>query len=88
MIVYNYGYAASNIYSIYSVAVFYDMFLLFNDYYGGKYMLTTFMRLLLGSMILVRIPYSLDVLDSNYSGLRIYVTNPPRVFPGRLDSIS
>jgi hypothetical protein len=51
-------------------------------------MLITFMRLLLGSMILVRIPYSLDVLDSIYRGLRIYVTNPPRVFPGRLDSIS
>jgi hypothetical protein len=46
-----------------------------------------FMRVLFGSTIFVIIPYSLNVFDAIYSGLRTYVARPPRVFPGRLDSI-
>jgi hypothetical protein len=44
------------------------------------------MRVLLGNNNLVNIPYSLYLVDSIYSGLRMYVANPPRVHPGRLDS--
>jgi hypothetical protein len=46
------------------------------------------MRVLFGKRILVSIPYSLTVFVSIFNGLRIYVARPPRVFPGRLDSIS
>ena len=43
-------------------------------------------RVLLGSSIFVNMPYSLYYVCSIFSGLRIYVANPPRVHPGRLDS--
>ena len=64
------------------------MFRLANDYYGGKYILITFIRVLFGSIILVSIPYSLDLFDSICSGLRTYVARPPLVPPCLLDSIS
>ncbi len=64
------------------------IFRLDSDYYGGRYILLTFMRVLFGKRILVSIPYSLTVFVSIFNGLRIYVARPPRVFPGRLDSIS
>ena len=44
------------------------IFRLFNDYYGGRYILITFIRVLFGNIIFVNIPYSLDVCDSIYSG--------------------
>ena len=43
---------------------------IFNDYYGGRYILITFMRVLFGSIILGNIPYSLEECDSIYSGFR------------------
>lgn len=46
----------------------YVIFRLFNDYYGGRYILITFIRVLFGNIIFVNIPYSLDVCDSIYSG--------------------
>jgi hypothetical protein len=64
------------------------IFRLFNDYYGGRYMLITLIRELLGNIILVNIPYSLYVFVSMYSGFRTYVARPPLALPGRLDSIS
>jgi hypothetical protein len=48
----------------------YVMLRLFNDYYGGRYILMIFTRVLFGSIILVNIPYSFDVCDSSYSGFR------------------
>ena len=43
-------------------------------------------RVLLGSSILVNMPYSLYYVCCNLSGLRMYVANSPRVYPWRLDS--
>jgi hypothetical protein len=43
---------------------------------------------LLGNNNLVNMPYSLWCVVSIYSGLRIYIANPPRVLPLLLDSIN
>ena len=58
-IVVNCGCISSSISSIASVAYSSGMFLLVNDDVGGRYMLITFMRSLLGNIIFVCIPYSL-----------------------------
>ena len=44
------------------------------------------MRVLLGSNIFTNIPYSLCCVVSTYSGLQIYIANPPRVQFFLLDS--
>ena len=61
---------------------------LFNDYYGGRYMLITLILVLLGNIILVNMPYSLYVLVSIFRCFRTYVAKPPLELPGRLDSIN
>ena len=45
-------------------------------------------RVLLGNNNLTSIPYSLLCVVSNCKGFRMYVVNPPRVLPDRLDSIN
>jgi hypothetical protein len=47
-------------FSIYSAAYNLDILRFYNDWYGGKYILITFIRVLFGSIILVSIPYSFD----------------------------
>jgi hypothetical protein len=58
-IVYNCGWAVSNIYSIKLAASANVILRLFNDYYGGIYILMTLILVLLGNIILVIMPYSL-----------------------------
>jgi hypothetical protein len=52
------------------------------------YILNMLMRVLLGNISLVNMPYSFYYVVSIYSGFRIYIANPPRVLPLLLDSIS
>jgi hypothetical protein len=87
-IVYNCGWAVSSIYSIQLVASTKVILRLFNDYYGGIYILITLILVLLGKIILVSIPYWLYMFVSIFSCFRTYVAIPPLEFPGRLDSIS
>jgi hypothetical protein len=55
----NCGWATLSKSSMYWVAVVSGIFLFYNDYYGGKYILKMLIRVLLGSSNLTNIPYSL-----------------------------
>jgi uncharacterized membrane protein len=82
------GWATLSMSSTNCVAVFSYIFLFFNDDYGGIYMFTILIGVLLGTNNLVNIPYSLLCDVSIYSGFRTYIAKPPRVLPARQDSTS
>ena len=73
------GCIPSRMSSIASVAFSSGMFLLVNDAVGGRYILMTFMRSLLGKIIFVCIPYSLLLTYSIFKQFFMYVAMPPLV---------
>lgn len=88
IIVVNWGWAVSIIYSNYVVASCSGMFRFFSDVDGGMYTFIMLILLLLGSISLVCNPYSLPCDVSTYIGFLIYVARPPRVWLGRRCSTS
>ena len=74
----------SSVFYIYSVASVSGMCRFFKDAVGGRYIFTTFILSLFGSLILANMLYSFPITCSTFSYFFMYMAIPPLVpFPLR-----